>query len=195
MRVIKRAVQVSTVVLFSATVAPAGVLDYYYSFAFEDPNTNSDVVTGELGFSSNAVGTRAPGSVEVIDSTGLGGEGFYDVNGGEGGFTFDALKSISESSYTVRKDEGNVIYTLTFESETNPNNYILSCSQVNDFVFALGGGCADNQFNSRGGEGFNVRFEQILEETPPAVPLPAGLPLLLAGLAAFAGFRVRRSAT
>lgn len=199
-----------------ATSSFAGSLDYNFSFSeivdIENDATETLSVLGNLSFDDayfSSVGTGVtgvlPDLVEVIASS-IGGLGRYDTetDSSQNGFDFDADRNIVGADYTVvGVDENNAGYMLDFGLELSTtgqrrSRHVLSCMDLYSGQDAASI-CANNTLSRRTEiVGVSVNYtrigEKVEDEQLPAVPVPAGFPLLLGGLAGFA-FLGRRKAS
>lgn len=184
-----------------ATSASAFSLSSFeYSFSLTDTVPDPDVtISGILEFDSNEAGWQTPDKVAVTGNTAIpdGGDpanygvGDYDTGTATGqGFLFDTVGDITDSDYTVSREDGVLRFTLEFDSGVT-SRYLVECSYFND-----ASDCANNIFAPRERTQLVAEFSAIPSDSSkvPPVPLPAGLPLMFVGLAGLAGLRARRKA-
>lgn len=178
------------------TAAGASSVDYNFEF---DPveEGSSGNIEGLLSFTGpvEGVSNLTPDAVFVTQSD-IGGEGAYDTTDATGdGFDFNPSGDIIDSDYTVSRvgdgAEEQLTFTLSFRS-SEPEYYILGCSSV-----LSDDACVNNAFAAG-----RVRTSMVITYTRKedvagdssisVMPVPAGLPLMLAGLAGLAVVRGRR---
>lgn len=114
-----------------------------------------------------------------------------------GGFSASALSTVTKTCGTIADD---LSYTCTSEGSSSvSDNFLATLSNPTDLARFTGTGTIDGLFSSSttgsgllAGAGINVRY--TYDTSMSAVPLPAGLPLLLAGLGGFALLRRKKSA-
>lgn len=213
-----RAIALATVATAALTVpASAATFDYLYGFTFSGDRVYADraeaetvlplgiessgggegVVEGILGFDEiDTTGSsyKAPGLVEVTSSD-IGGVGEYTPTADPGqGFKFNGDGDIVDADYRVEGPDGSLDFSLEFFGPTGArqaSRYVFSCE---DFVTADTtqlqlSDCVESPFDNSIETEVNVVYTRL---DIPEVPLPAGLPLMLAGIAGFAGLRARR---
>ncbi len=196
-----RAICLASVCAVGLTTA-AGASSVDYNFEFDPVEEGSPGnIEGVLSFSGpvEGVSNLKPDAVYVTQSD-IGGIGEYDTASAnededEDGFDFNSSGDIIGSDYTVSRVEGEAEEQLTFTlgfSSSDPELYILGCTSVLEAA-----DCVDNQF-AAGRVRSSVRItytriEDVAGDSSISVmPVPAGLPLMLAGLAGLAVVRGRR---
>lgn len=157
----------------SGTLGYGGDVDIY---AFSLNSTTSLVIDG-LGWYSSSIDSN----LILMDGSGFGIEGDDD-----GGASLEARISISLSAgdYLIGFGDNNVY------ARSSSGAYVFN----NDSGYIGGSGTAASYLvggNSSGA--YRVNFSSAVSDTyTPAVPLPAGLPLMFAGLGALGLLRSRK---
>ena len=155
-------------------------------------------ISGFLEFDSIEPDWQLPTKVAVTENSATPegedpanyGVGDYDTDTATGeGFLFDD-GNIVDSDYIILREDGVLKFTLDFDTGTT-SRYVVDCLYFNEST-----ACVDNMFAPRLRTQLRAEFEAVPGDSSdlPPVPLPAGLPLMLVGLAGLAGLRARRKA-
>lgn len=182
-----------------ATTASASSLDY--NFTFSDSGDNSETVSGFLSFdaldfpdNTGDADDLKPDVVKVESST-IGGVGFYDTTSASGdGFDFESGNIVGADYQVMGSDGSNLDFKLDFGTPgARLSRHVASCTDMYSEL-QIQSICLDSVFDTRT-EIVGVRVEYTRITDVPAVPLPAGFPLMLVGMAGFAALRARRKSS
>lgn len=147
-------------------------------------------VSGVISFDDVTDGSRTSTRLEVISNRiDLSGNGIYDPFETPL-FTFSSGNIVSASGSFELNVTPPLIWFLFFD-QTSDEITRLELMCVDRFFDgeSFGKGCAGRSFESTSASDLT---SSIFTQQLTPIPLPAGLPLLITGLAAFAGLRMRK---
>ena len=153
-------------------------------------------VEGFLSFSSISTTEYVAPDTTRVDYTSLGDDralGVYSENE-KGGFKFTSEGKIIDANYQVEKTLSDdtveqLKFVLSFD-RGRESRHVLSCMDLYELDQEM---CVDNPFAPAIDTSIQIEYTRITDV--PAVPLPAGFPLMLVGMAGFAALRARRKSS